>query len=138
MTEQTYELIRHPDAFAVVRLGPGADVPSWATASTLFSVTATAAETSLVCHASSVPTKARKEGPFVAFEVAGPLDFALTGVLHSLLGPLAEADVSVFTLSTFDTDWLLVDAAAADRADEAWTAAGHTVHRPTPGSGREA
>jgi len=138
VTEQTYELIRHPDALAVVRLGPGADVPSWATASTLFSVTATAAETSLVCHASSVPTKARKEGPFVAFEVAGPLDFALTGVLHSLLGPLAEADVSVFTLSTFDTDWLLVHVAAADRADEAWTAAGHTVHRPTPGSGREA
>ena len=138
MTEQTYELIRHLDALAVVRLGPGADVPSWATASTLFSVTATAAETSLVCHASSVPTKARKEGPFVAFEVVGPLDFALTGVLRSLLGPLAEADVSVFTLSTFDTVWLLVHATAADRAGEAWTAASHTVHPPTPGPGREA
>ena len=120
-------LVRYDDALAVVRLGPGADVPAWATASTLFSVTATRTETSIVCHASTVPAKARREGPFVAFEVAGPLDFALTGVLSSLLVPLAEAEVSVFALATYDTDWILVKADAADRAVEAWTAAGHTV-----------
>ncbi len=127
---ETFTLARHADALAVVRLGPGSDVPDWATASTLFSVTATATETSLVCHASSVPTKARKQGPFVAYEVAGPLDFALTGVLATLLAPLAEAGVSVFTLSTFDTDWILVPAQHAGTADEAWAAAGHTVHTP--------
>jgi hypothetical protein len=126
----TYTLRQHADALAVVRLGPGSDVPAWATAATLFSVTATATETSLVCHAAGVPTKARKEGPFVAFEVEGPLDFALTGVLHTLLGPLAEAGISVFTLSTFDTDWILVHGAKADDAVAAWTAAGHTVVDP--------
>ena len=93
----THTLVRYDDALAVVRLGPGADVPDWATASTLFSVTATRAETSIVCHASTVPTKARREGPFVAFEVAGPLGFALTGVLSGLLAPLAEAEVSLAT-----------------------------------------
>ena len=123
----TYTLVRHPDALAVVRLGPGSDIPTWATSSTLFSVTATAAETSIVCHASTVPTKARREGPFVAYEVAGPLDFALTGVLSTLLAPLAEAEISVFTLSTFDTDWILVRAGKADEADAAWQAAGHTI-----------
>jgi uncharacterized protein len=122
-----YTLTRHPDALAVVRLGRGAKVPTWASASTLFSVTATNDETSVVCHASTVPTKARKQGPFVAFEVAGPLDFGLSGVLHSLLGPLAEAEISVFTISTFDTDWILVHAGKADDAVDAWTAAGHTV-----------
>lgn len=125
MTDHT--LYRHPDALAVVRLGPGSEIPAWATSSTLFSVTATAAETSLVCHASTVPRKARPEGPFVAFEVAGPLDFALTGVLSALLGPLAEAAISVFAISTFDTDWILVPAGDADRAAEVWTAAGHTI-----------
>jgi hypothetical protein len=128
----TFTLLRHPDALAVVRLGPGSDVPGWATASTLFSVTATATETSLVCHAATVPGKARKHGPFVAYEVAGPLDLALTGVLSTLLAPLADAQVSVFTISTFDTDWILVPAADADAADEAWTAAGHTVQTPDP------
>jgi hypothetical protein len=126
----TFDLTRHPDALAVVRLGRGAKIPAWASASTLFSVTATNDETSVVCHASSVPTKARKLGPLVAFEVTGPLDFKQTGVLHTLLGPLAEAEVSVFTLSTFDTDWILVHAAKADLAEEALTGAGHTVHPP--------
>ena len=130
----THTLIQHPDALAVVRLGPGSDVPSWATASTLFSVTATKTETSIVCHASTVPTKARREGPFVAFEVAGPLDFAETVVLSGLLAPLADAGISVFTLSTYDTDWILVKADAADAAAEAWTAAGHTLTTPTEDS----
>lgn len=127
---QHHTLTRHHDALAVVRLGPGSDIPAWATASTLFSVTATRTETSIVCHAATVPTKARSEGPFVAFEVAGPLDFALTGVLSSLLAPLADAGISVFTVSTYDTDWILVHADAADAAVEAWTAAGHTVTAP--------
>ena len=133
----TFDLTRHKDGLAVVRLGPGALVPKWAEASTLFSVTATATETTVVCHASSVPKKAPKHGPFVAFEVTGPLDFALTGVLHALLGPLAEAEISVFTISTFETDWILVHAAKADAAEDAWTAAGHTVHPPAPAPGAE-
>lgn len=127
-----YDLTRHDDALAVVRLGRGAKIPAWATASTLFSVTATNDETSVVCHASTVPAKARKQGPFVAFEVTGPLDFALSGVLHALLTPLAEAGIPVFTLSTFDTDWILVQAGRADQAEQAWTGAGHTVHPPEP------
>ena len=123
-------LIRHADQLAVVRLPAGADLPAWAQASTLFSITATAAETSLVCHASSVPPKATFEGPFVAYEVAGPLDFALTGILHGLLGPLAEAEVSVFTISTFDTDWVLVPHNRVAVADAAWTAAGYAIQVP--------
>jgi hypothetical protein len=134
----TYDLSRHRDALAVVRLPRGAQVPSWAAASTLFSVTATNDETSVVCHASSVPAKARKAGPYVAFEVSGPRDPALSGVLHTLLGPLADADVSVLTISTFDTDWILVAAAKADRAEAAWVSAGHTVHPPTARSGGDA
>ena len=131
MSDRVFDLTRHRDALAVVRLGRGAKIPGWAAASTLFSVTATDTETSIVCHASSVPTSARRQGPFVAFEVTGPLDFKLVGVLHTLLTPLVEAGISVFTLSTYDTDWILVQAGRADAAAEAWTAAGHTVHPPT-------
>ncbi|NUS50475.1 MAG: ACT domain-containing protein [Nocardioidaceae bacterium] len=122
-----FELTRHVEHLAVVRLGPGADVPDWAATGTLFSVTATRDETSVVCGATSVPRRATSEGPFVAFEVAGPLDFALTGVLGTLLAPLADAEISVFTLSTYDTDWILVPAKAADAAAAAWQDAGHTV-----------
>ncbi len=122
-------LKRYAEQLAVVRLGPGADVPSWATSATLFSVTATATETSLVCGMAGVPRKARPEGPFTAFEVEGPLDFALTGILSALLAPLAEEEISVFTISTFDTDWVLVGTDAADRAEESWRRSGHDVTR---------
>jgi len=80
-----------------------------------------------VCAAADIPARVHQAGPFVAFEVQGPLDFALTGVLAALLTPLADAGVSVFTLSTFDTDWILVNESDRFRAVDAWQAAGHTV-----------
>lgn len=127
-----FTLQRFPETLAVVRLGPGAEVPSWAESSSIFSVTATATETSLLCAARSVPAKARALRPLTAFAIEGPLDFALTGVLSALLTPLAEAEISIFTLSTFDTDWILVPVAAADRAEGLWQADGHTVARAIP------
>jgi hypothetical protein len=130
--EPTYALERYPERLAVVRLGPGADVPAWAESSSLFSVTATATETSVVCAGRNVPKKVRHEGPFAAFAVAGPLDFALIGVLVALLQPLAEAGISVFTISTFDTDWILVPFERADAAVEEWRRRGHDVVIATP------
>jgi uncharacterized protein len=129
---QAFSLSRYPETLAVVRLPAGAEIPEWAESSSVFSITATAAETSLVCAGRSVPRKARHEKPFTAFAVDGPLDFNLTGVLVTLLTPLAEEGISVFTLSTFDTDWILVRTADADRAEEAWRRSGHTVAPAVP------
>ena len=129
-------LQRYPETLAVVRLGPGSQVPAWAESSSVFSITATARETSVVCAARSVPTKAVAQRPFTAFEVEGPLDFALTGVLADLLAPLAEAAISVFTVSTYDTDWILVPRDASERAAEAWRAAGHEVVPAVPANGK--
>ena len=128
----THTLARFPERVAVVRLGPGAELPAWAGSATLLSVTATATETSIVCGAASVPAKARQAGPYIAFQVQGPLDLALTGVLAGLLAPLAEAEVSVFAISTFDTDWILVPDGDADRAEEEWRRRGHTVAPAVP------
>lgn len=126
-TATSYTLEVFPEQVAVVRLGPGAEVPGWAESSSIFAVLATATETTVVCAKRSVPTKARQAGPFTAFKVQGELDFALTGVLAAVLVPLAEAGISVFTLSTFPTDWVLVPRERAEAAAEAWTAAGHQV-----------
>ncbi|WP_200952669.1 MULTISPECIES: ACT domain-containing protein [unclassified Nocardioides] len=130
--QQIFSLARYPETLAVVRLGPGAEIPMWAESSSVFSITATATETSLVCAGRSVPKKVRHEKPLTAFEVAGPLDFGLTGVLVTLLTPLAEEGISVFPLSTFDTDWILVPTGDADRAEEAWRRSGHTVAPAVP------
>jgi hypothetical protein len=128
----TYRLSRFPETLAVVRLGPGSEIPDWAESSSIFSITATAAETSLVCAARSVPTKARAQKPMTAFAVDGPLEFSETGVLVALLTPLAEDGISVFTVSTFETDWILVAKDDADRAEEAWRRSGHLVGPAAP------
>ena len=132
MSAGPFKLSRYPETLAVVRLGPGTEVPAWAESSSLFSITATATETSIVCAARSVPKKSVHQRPFTAFEVEGPLDFALTGVLAELLAPLAAAEISVFTLSTFDTDWILVPGGDADRAAEEWRRSGHEVVPAVP------
>ena len=65
------------------------------------------------------------EGGWACIELAGPFDFALTGVLSSCLGPLAVADIPIFAVSTFDTDWILVPDGRLEDAVRALAAAGH-------------
>lgn len=116
-----------PDTLAVCRLSPHAPIPGWVAASALWSITRTYDELSLVCAAAAVPNDVQAELPWRVLQVAGPLDFALTGVLAALAAPLAEAEISIFALSTFDTDYVLVRADDLQRAVATLEAAGHAV-----------
>ncbi|NYG57465.1 hypothetical protein BJ980_000388 [Nocardioides daedukensis] len=131
-TGPSFTLQQFPEKLAVVRLAPGAEVPTWAESSSLFSITATATETSLICATRSVPTKVPCQKPFTAFAVKGPIDPEEYGVLAALLAPLAEEKISVFSLSTFDTDWILVPMQRVDDATQAWRRRGHTVAAAVP------
>jgi hypothetical protein len=104
--------------FAVCRLAPEAPVPGWASSSRFVSVTRTGDELSVVCPQEAVPAGVVCEPDWRCLRIAGKLEFHLVGVLASLLVPLAEAGVSVFVLSTFDTDYLLVKAVDLERALE--------------------
>lgn len=111
---------------AVCRLEPLASVPHWV-AGDVVSVTRTTEELSIVCAADAVPLGTHVEGPFRALVVEGPLDVGSTGVVASLATPLADADVPVFVLSTFDTDLVLVPADRVAAAVDALETAGHVV-----------
>jgi hypothetical protein len=117
---------------AVVRLPPDAAVPEWAWTGSFASVTRTREELSVVCAAGAVAPDAglSVEGPWRALAVAGPLDFSLTGIAAALTAPLAEAGVSVFVISTYDTDHLLVKASTLEAAAAALQAAGFAIARP--------
>ena len=116
-----------PGTLAVARLEPGASVPSWATQGALTSITRTPDELSIVCADEAVPVHVRAERGWRALRVVGTIDFALTGILASILSPLGAAKVSIFAVSTFDTDCVLVHAYALAPAIEALRAAGHRV-----------
>ena len=97
-----------PDRFAVCRLDSSMDIASWGVKGDSFSVTKTKEELSIVCLESNVPPHIQAEKGWRAFKVEGPLDFSLTGILASLAQPLAQAKISIFAISTYDTDYLLI------------------------------
>lgn len=83
-------------------------------------VSVTEDEISLVCHEREVPDNAiRKETGWIAYRVAGQLDFALTGILARLTSALADVNVPVCAVSTFDTDYLMVRETDQPRAEAA-------------------
>jgi hypothetical protein len=122
-------LIQYRQAMALVRLGPEAAEPDWAVGMPLASVSRTADETSVVCPTNSLPepVPGPVEGPFTVTRAAGALEFSQIGVLLRLLKPLADAGIPVLTVSTFDTDWVLVPAAQSVVAASVWRHAGYTV-----------
>ncbi len=127
--------------YAVCRLEPQAALPEWAGAAStetsrgsasvepFVSVTRTAAELSVVCAEDAVPGGVRCEPGWRCLRVKGPLGFGLTGILASLAGPLASSGVSIFVVSTYDTDYLMVQQRDLDRGVFALERAGHTVER---------
>ncbi len=128
-------LEEYPETIAVVRFGPGTAVPGWAESSSVFGVIATATETSVICAARNVPTKARSRKPLTGFSMrtgeGAPIG-TQAGVLLGLLAPLAEAGIAVDVVTTFDTIWVLVPKNKAEQAAEEWRRRGHTVAPAVP------
>ena len=121
------QLLALDDLYAIVRLEPDAELPAWVRGGHFWSVTRSESELSIVCREDDVPRDASAERGWCALEVAGPLDFSLTGVVASLVEPLADAEIPIFVISTFETDYLLVREPNLARAVTALVEAGHTV-----------
>lgn len=98
-----------PISLAVIRLDASSHIPSWAIdGDGFFSVTKTRDELSVVCPEDKVPHDVQVEKGWGCLKVEGPLDFGMTGILSSLIQPLAEAKISIFAISTYDTDYLMI------------------------------
>jgi hypothetical protein len=123
-------LVLLADDYAVCRLKPGTPAPAWAGAGDFVSITLSAQETSVVCPQDRVPAGVQAETGFRALKVQGPLDFSLVGVLESVIGPLAAERISIFAVSTFDTDYVLVRGEALPRAVEILIRSGHDIILP--------
>ncbi len=111
----------------MVRLASDAPLPRWATQGGFFSATRTNDELSVVCTADQVPNGVATETGWRALKVKGPFALSEIGVLAALAAPLAEAKVSLFAISTFDTDYLLVSEKQLHGAIAALERSGHRV-----------
>ena len=116
-----------PERLAVCRLGPDEVIPDWVFSTWFWSITRTDEELSLILPEELVPSRWKAEKGWRCLKVLGPLDFSITGVLASVSTPLAQAGVSIFAISTYDTDYLLVRNGDFDRAKEVLVGHGHLV-----------
>jgi hypothetical protein len=107
-----------PGTLAVCRLHASARIPSWALElhEGFVSITRTPDELSIVCPQEAVPPDTQVEEDWRALVIPGPIPFEATGILSSLAVPLAEAEIPIFAISTYDTDYVLVRAKHLDRA----------------------
>lgn len=114
----------------IVRLPADAAMPAWVPEAAWCSVTRTGEELSIVCESRFVPGDVRQNGGWRLMQVEGPLDFCLTGVLHRITAPMARAGISLFAVSTFDTDYVLVGETELENAVACLKASGLIVCMP--------
>ena len=93
----------------------------------IFFIGKTDEEISLVCRTEDVPQNTvERDGGWRCFRIQGILDFSLIGILAKLSGILAENEIGIFAVSTYNTDYILVKKENYERALEALSKAGYT------------
>ena len=122
------ELSLLPERFAISRLAADSPIPDWATQGPFYSVTRAGDELSIVTELSRVPVGIQSQLEWRALKVHGPFVLSEIGVLAALATPLAEAKISLFAISTFDTDYLLVASETLSAAIAALERTGHTIY----------
>lgn len=115
------------DTYSICRLNVIHSIPEWVYQSEMFSITKTLEELSIVCCQKFVPDDVKQERDFRVIKVKGPLDFSLIGILASISSILANKGISIFVISTYDTDYILVKEKNWQEAVKALTMAGHIV-----------
>ncbi len=116
-----------PETLAICRLDKNARIPDWALSGSFLSITQTEEELSIVCAQINVPEGVKHEDGWRCLKVEDTLDFSLTGVIASLTMPLAFEGISVFAISTYDTDYLLVRERRKKKAAAVLSENGHLV-----------
>ncbi len=127
MTATSLTLFLLSETFGICRLPKDGPIPPWALQDVLFSITRTEEELSVVCRQEYIPLDVKCEGGWRCLKVIGPLEFLLTGILAGLSTALAKQGISLFAISTYDTDYIMVKEKDLKKAMAALMATGHTI-----------
>jgi hypothetical protein len=118
---------RLPGQFAVARLAANSPLPAWALGGEFSSVTRTQQELSIVCGAENVFPGVASQAGWICFKLEGPFPFSQTGILAAFINPLSHHGVPVFAISTFDTDYVLIQDRFLAVAEDLLRSAGHEL-----------
>ena len=115
------------ESYAIVRLEPDAAIPDWATQGEFTSISRSADELSIVCAATNIPSSIRDPQRWICLKLEGPFPFSLTGILLSFIQPLSDNAIPIFAVSTYDTDYVLIQEEFSEKALSILQQAGHEL-----------
>ena len=115
------------ESYAIVRLEPDAPIPDWATPGEFTSISRSADELSIVCAAINIPLSIRDPQRWICLKLEGPFPFSLTGILLSFIQPLSDNAIPIFAVSTYDTDYVLIQEEFSQKALAILREAGHEL-----------
>lgn len=113
-------------SFTIHRLSPYSEIPYDVSQSSFYSISKTEEELSIVCHSSLPIISENSDAGWSCLKVIGPLDFSLTGILADIAVVLAKAGISIFAISTFNTDYIMVKSDSLENAKKVLRMAEHT------------
>lgn len=108
MSAQNLKFRQLAGSYAIVQFAAEAIVPEWATKGEFTSITRTPAELSVVCPTDNLPAYVHSPHRWICLKLEGPFPFSQTGVLLSFIEPLSSNHVPIFAISTYDTDYVLI------------------------------
>ncbi len=122
------KLLEIQGTYSILRYSPEEKIPDWLYRSGFYSVSRTDEELSIVCDTNVIQEEVEnREDNWKCLKVEGPLDFSLTGILSSIALPLADAKISIFAISTFDTDYVMLKNNMLEKAKQVLQKAGFEV-----------
>jgi uncharacterized protein len=126
-SRHTLKFRRLPGPYAIVRLAPDAPIPDWAAKGDFVSITRTADELSIVCQKANLPPDVHSPHRWFCLKLEGPFPFSQTGILLSFTEPLSTNGIPIFAISTYDTDYVLVQEEFAGASLDVLQKAGHEL-----------
>jgi hypothetical protein len=132
MNPPLLKLIILAQRLAVCRLDVNAPIPGWAGGESFLSISRTRDELSVICEEHLVPPGAQASRGWRGFKIVGPLDLDLVGILVSVAVPLAQSNVGILPVGTYETDYILVRDRQLNDAIKALRFAGFDLVEETP------
>lgn len=133
MQKRKLKLSLLKDFYGICKLPCDSSIPDWAQKGSLYSITRTEKELTIVCPQGSIPMDIEYDGNWRGFRIDGSFDFSQIGVISCLAGPLARAGISIYVISTYDTDYVLVKEKNVEQAVTVLTDEGHLIIRDDTG-----
>jgi hypothetical protein len=120
-------LKRLAGTYAVCRLDPTSAIPAWADGDGFVSISRSEDELSVVCRAERAADDVKRDSGWTCYRFIGPFAFDETGIVSAVIGPLSDAGIGIFVVSTFDGDHMLIKEADIARAELVLLSAGHSL-----------